>query len=577
VQVALALPGGDPLQAAIAAGETPSPEMVAASGGEAGLRPALAVACLAAVVVGLLAAVWVSNKLRVVHKVPLDNPPEVLARKAREIAAQLGYPDKPADSIWDFTYNTEFLNYAEKNSPSPLRWDNLQPQAILFRYRESPQYFQTTADGLLSYPSVSMALPPSISGMINLGLDPQGRLLWFNAVPSQIGVASAIAPDWAILLRAAGLDAVRLTQVEPQWTPPTAFDIRIAWTGISADQSSVPIRIEAASWRGRPVYFEIVYPWSLQSRIELHRFNLNSPVSHAIFVIVLLVVGVLIARLNHRRGVGDYLGTFKLTWLIFSLNVLKGIFLIRYTYDVQEIASNLFRVLSSSMYQAGAVGLAYFAFEPYVRRYWPTTFISWSRVMTGRLHDPLVGRDVLIGTLGGIAVFLVGELRIYNIDYFHEGHGGEWPFLSPLLGMRIAGGYLLDGFSNAVETAIAFFFVLFFVRALLRREWLVLSVAILIFIVTTEPIDNLLEVSVYVPVLYMTILLVLGLRVGLVASFSSLFADIMIGTVPVTLDVSAWYAGVGIFASLAVLAMAVWSFHTSLGGQKLFQRGLLEE
>ena len=38
--VAAALPGGDPLAAALAAGETPSPEMVAAAGAEGTLRPA---------------------------------------------------------------------------------------------------------------------------------------------------------------------------------------------------------------------------------------------------------------------------------------------------------------------------------------------------------------------------------------------------------------------------------------------------------------------------------------------------------------------------------------------------------
>ena len=42
IQVAAALPGGDPLAAALAAGETPSPEMVAASGEKEGLRPAIA-------------------------------------------------------------------------------------------------------------------------------------------------------------------------------------------------------------------------------------------------------------------------------------------------------------------------------------------------------------------------------------------------------------------------------------------------------------------------------------------------------------------------------------------------------
>jgi serine/threonine protein kinase len=51
LQVAAALPGGDPLAAALAAGETPSPEMVAASGETQGLRPAVAWFLLMGVIV----------------------------------------------------------------------------------------------------------------------------------------------------------------------------------------------------------------------------------------------------------------------------------------------------------------------------------------------------------------------------------------------------------------------------------------------------------------------------------------------------------------------------------------------
>jgi len=53
LSVAAALPGGDPLAAALAAGETPSPQLVAASGETAGLRPRAAVVCLAAVALRL--------------------------------------------------------------------------------------------------------------------------------------------------------------------------------------------------------------------------------------------------------------------------------------------------------------------------------------------------------------------------------------------------------------------------------------------------------------------------------------------------------------------------------------------
>ena len=234
-QVADALPGGDPLAAALAMGETPSPEMVAAAGGDVGLRPVVAVVCLIAVIFGLLAAAWLNSKLRLIHRVPFDNPPEVLARKAREISVQLGYPNQPADSVWDFTYNTEYLRYVQQNDPSPMRWNQLRSPAILFRYRESPQPLQATSNGVSKYFSATTYLPTSLSGMIDLRLDSQGRLLWFCAIPTTSEGAAGNAPDWATLLRTAGLDHTRLTEVTPHRTPPVAYDARIAWTGTFAN------------------------------------------------------------------------------------------------------------------------------------------------------------------------------------------------------------------------------------------------------------------------------------------------------------------------------------------------------
>src|SRR5262249_61921648 len=53
--VAAALPGGNPLAAALAAGETPSPDMVAAAGEAGTLSPAIGALCFAGVLAGLLA------------------------------------------------------------------------------------------------------------------------------------------------------------------------------------------------------------------------------------------------------------------------------------------------------------------------------------------------------------------------------------------------------------------------------------------------------------------------------------------------------------------------------------------
>src|SRR6185503_11748765 len=64
--VAAALPGGDPIGAALAAGETPSPELLAEAGQSGGLSPALAWAGLGAVLLGTIAVVLLGQKVQLV-------------------------------------------------------------------------------------------------------------------------------------------------------------------------------------------------------------------------------------------------------------------------------------------------------------------------------------------------------------------------------------------------------------------------------------------------------------------------------------------------------------------------------
>src|SRR5882762_8460777 len=71
LSVAAALPGGDPLAAALAAGETPSPQLVAASGETAGLRPRVAVVCLVAALFGLGIGVYLLTRYNALEKMRL--------------------------------------------------------------------------------------------------------------------------------------------------------------------------------------------------------------------------------------------------------------------------------------------------------------------------------------------------------------------------------------------------------------------------------------------------------------------------------------------------------------------------
>ena len=127
--VAAALPGGDPLAAALAAGETPSPQLVAASGETTGLRPRIAVACLLFVLVGLAVGVYLTIRYGGVEKMHLEQTPEVLAHKAREVVTQLGYPDKPADSCLWIRLRHRFPRLGGERAARRPNWDEVLVRA----------------------------------------------------------------------------------------------------------------------------------------------------------------------------------------------------------------------------------------------------------------------------------------------------------------------------------------------------------------------------------------------------------------------------------------------------------------
>jgi serine/threonine protein kinase len=100
--VSAALPGGDPLAAALAAGETPSPEMVASAGEEGALNPARAWAGLAYILTALLAVVLLSTKTTDLSWTPQAKSPDTLAERSRDLLKKLGYGKEPLDTIYGY-------------------------------------------------------------------------------------------------------------------------------------------------------------------------------------------------------------------------------------------------------------------------------------------------------------------------------------------------------------------------------------------------------------------------------------------------------------------------------------------
>ena len=139
--VSAALPGGDPLAAALAAGETPSPEMVAASGSTGALKPSHAVTGLLLTLGALVGLTALSDRILLTSIVPLSKPPAVLMDRAAEISRSLGYTDTPVDSAWGFSPAVDYLAFARDLGEGGVTRDRLRtgrPPGMVFWYRSSP-------------------------------------------------------------------------------------------------------------------------------------------------------------------------------------------------------------------------------------------------------------------------------------------------------------------------------------------------------------------------------------------------------------------------------------------------------
>ena len=580
--VAAALPGGDPLAAALAAGETPSPELVAASGETEGLRPKVAVVVLAGVLLGLALSVYDSIRNNAYDKMGVELTPEILTQKAREVVSRLGYPGRPADSAYGLFLDGDFQDAVEKNDKPHPNWAEVltaTPSLLQYWYRQSPD--NLVADGFrdnLLTPGIVTATdpPPLLSGMINLHLDPQGRLTYFEAIPAEKLEANRQTPgaapfDWNLLFSAAGLEASKFQPTTSTWNSLAASDARMAWTGLWPG-STRPLRVEAASFQGKPVFFRLIGDWTKPQRmIDSEKKSLGEKAGRIIEIVLLvggLIGSALLARRNYLRGRGDRQGALRLAVVFFLLEMALFLCYAHFTVNDDTILLSIL-ALSTGLFISGAIWMLYMAIEPWVRRQWPRTIISWSRLLAGGWRDPVVGRDILLGVALGVVWILVFQVR-----YMFMMHLGASPGLGSteaLMGGRVALGGWLRQWPQSIQSTLLFFFLLLGLKALLRKEWLAALVFVAIFAVPPGLRSSYMPVEFPAQILVYSIAVLIVIRFGLVPLAVAIFTIDMLANVPFSADFSSWYMTTSVLALLSVVAIAGWGFYHCLGGQPLFR------
>jgi hypothetical protein len=574
--VSAALPGGDALAAALAAGETPSPEMVAASGLNAGCKRAMAIGSLVAVMAGMAICAVINQRINLLARIPVDNPPEVLLAKAREINQKLGYATAPVSSSYGFDYRFGSIRIMRLSETQGSRLTASRPAAVTFVYRSSP--VPLVPRRVSDIPRVSRTDPPEdVPGMLEISTDMQGRMRGFIAVPPQFDAAKGPwpEPDWTAFFAAAGLDLGRFKAVEPEWTPAVMADARMAWLGNYPETPEIPIRVEAAEYHGRPVsYTEILSPQQTPLPAPAGGGNDRSPGALVYLALELIVMigSVPFARYNLRLGRGDTRGAVRLG--LFALCLGLGSWLIGGTHAAGAGEADLFVMAAMrSVFGAVTLALTYVSFEPFVRRSWPQTMISWSRVLAGGFRDPLVGRDILIGCLGGVVLVLIQSFG--NLLYGIRGTAAlkVSTDLVTLSGGRFLAGEFLLLIADTLNKALGILFLIFLFRVLLRKQWLAAGLVIVMLAAMYATNDPNPLIGWPVNIVFFGLMVFILMQFGLLAVAVALFVAIFVNQFPVNTDWSVWYAGEAAFTVLFTVALALFGFRTALAGQPLFKTG----
>jgi serine/threonine-protein kinase len=575
--VIAALPGGDPLQAALEAGETPSPEMIAAAGATGELPARMAVPLFLLAVALLFTSLALYSRSRLISIVPMPKKPDALADRARELATQLGYTDAPAD-VWSSfgTSATPIGRWLRENDrPVLTELPTIKPNAIRFYYRSSPRELTPLRD---RYPGTFVDPPFDIPGMVRIAFDGEGRLVSFEAVPE---ARSSMPPtqadfDWRPLLGAAGFDLQTLRSVPAEWAAATDTDRKVAWEGTLTGQPEIPARAEAALYRGKPVSFLVKMPWTIPVEGPAPAPTLLARISKIALPAVLLAAvagGGYLVRRNVRRGRADRAGAFRLALFTFVCVMLANVLLI--ANHSADLATEVDRVLipatGDALFKAGLTCLFYLALEPYLRRRWPHTLIGWSRLLAGRAGDPLVARDVLTGFIGGAAIAM-GAATIALISRYATS-----PALVALDNPVRILGMFFDLTAIWTQNALGVCMVLLLTHIVTRNR--TAAVATTIAVVAMVWVSPGLNVAAEVVYRLYCAAIVVGIlvRFGVLAGAVTVVISAVITASPVVLDPTRWYFASSVVILAALILLAGYAAFRSLGAQALFTRAVLDD
>jgi len=580
-QVLAALPGGDPLAAALAAGELPSPELVANARDAGGLRPAVAVALLISTLVSITINYFISTETTVMP----EQSPARLSVVAEQVMETLGFDDLPRYSVSGYDVN---LGWVRSPHKSPMSADQIRELGWPPRYR----YWRRWSDATFLPSDMHFPEQFTIDGPTDdpdrtatVALDSTGRLIELIVPPGFVepGAATTDDIDWLPLFECAHLDPAEAERVTSDAKPHIYCDAVVAWRVKTSAEARGTVTVLTGAVNAHPNYFE--YVGLGEAMMPDHADWQEGRGIRRLCRLLFDVLMALLAVRNLRTGRADRRNAMRCALFVGGL------------YTLMEIVSisvggsdPVVRVLQLMNQRAAGhilihiihVWVYYLAIEPYVRRIWPRMLIGLVRVLSGRWRDPAIGREVLIGQASACALVAiltlvsVAELRLTNGNAAHFAHAFSLRIIpSP--------GHYLSNLAHdtawAVLSGVSYAGFVVLIRVLVRHPTAstCLSVAAIGFLEFPMYFGNggISPSGAVVHAVAIGVILVwLYTRVGVLSAMAFFF--VMRSMTLFVLAFDDWSTPYLVAWLATLLAIAGYAFWISLAGQPLFRDILAE-
>ena len=291
------------------------------------------------------------------------------------------------------------------------------------------------------------------------------------------------------------------------------------------------------------------------------------------------MVASVFARRHIQTNRADRRGAWRVTSYLAIAGMLSWVLRASHSSSLEGEIGLFFR-------SAGIIALLgvifwtlYIAVEPYVRKFWPDALLGWSRLLTGHVRDPRVGRDLLIGMVFGVALILVdvGKATLIpalglSAPYARYGFGEE------MYGDSAAAFWaVLIQSVNAIGGALFIAFGIVIARLALRARWLAIGVTMMFLSLTAAYDLSAIPYSLGLPLISGALITLIAMRFGLLSLAVAWFTWRLLAAVPMTLELSHWRAIPSNWTLAMLIGLVLFGFYASRAGQPLFGSILSEE